>query len=76
MAWKTYLVMFFGTNGKKPSEVAKGIESLGFETTIGPVDFIYEWNEKPSEEQILELGDKVSEALKNSGAVFNLDTHD
>lgn len=76
MAWKTYLVMFFGTNNKKPSEVAKAIEKLGFETAIGPVDFIYTWKTQPTKKQILALGNKISEALKDSGAVFNLDTHD
>lgn len=76
MAWQTYLVMYFGTETKKPSEVAKEIEKLGFVTAIGPVDFIYTWKSKPTKEQILALGDKISEALEFSGAVFNLDTHD
>ena len=31
---------------------------------------------KPKKGEILSLGDKVAEALKESGAVFNLDTHD
>ena len=76
-SWKTYLVMYFGTdNGIGPSEIAKRIESLGFKTTLGSVDFIYDWNAKPTKEQILTLGDKVAKVLKESGAVFNLDTHD
>lgn len=76
MAWRTYLVMYFGAKNKKPSDIAKAIEKLGFETAIGPVDFIYTWKQQPTKEQILALGDKVSNALRDSGAVFNLDTHD
>jgi hypothetical protein len=74
---KTYLVMYFGTDGMPASEVAKKLESLGFETQYGPYDFIYDWGDRqPNKEEILALGDKVSMALKGSGAVFNLDTRD
>ena len=74
MAWKTYLVIYFGTKGTKPSEVAKEVESLGFKTSFGSVDFVYEWKEKPTKEQVLELANKVHERLKKSGVIFNLDT--
>lgn len=73
---KTYLVMYFGT-GMPASEVAKKLEALGFKAHYGPYDFIYEWGDKqPSTEEILALGDNIAEALKDSGAVFNLDTRD
>jgi hypothetical protein len=73
---KTYLVMYFGS-GMPASEVAKKLKGLGFNAHYGPYDFIYEWSDKqPSTDDILALGDKVSEALKGSGAVFNLDTRD
>ena len=74
--WKTYLIMYFGTKNITPTQVAEKIEALGFQTTFGSVDFLYNWESKPTKEQILELANKVSEALKESGAVFNLDTHD
>lgn len=74
---KTYLIMYFGTEGMLASEVAKKLKELGFETSYGPYDFIYEWGDKqPTKEEILVLGDKISESLKGSGAVFNLDTRD
>lgn len=77
MGWKTYLVMYFGTRGVNSSEIAKRVESIGFETHFGSVDFIYKWGDKqPTKEQVLALGDKLVGALKDSGAVFNLDTHD
>lgn len=74
---KTYLVMYFGTKDVPASEIAKRLESLGFETNYGPYDFIYNWKDKnPSKAEILALGDRVVKSLKDSGAVFNLDTHD
>ena len=76
MAWKTYLILYFGTNNKSPTEMAKHLEDLGFTTSIGAIDFIYEWENNPPKEQILELADKVAEALKDSGAVFNIDTRE
>jgi hypothetical protein len=74
MGWRTYLVIYFGTKGMKPTEVANEIESLGFKTSFGSVDFVYEWKEKPTKEQVLELADKVHDKLKDSGVIFNLDT--
>lgn len=73
---KTFLIVYFGTTGAKASEVAKKLEKLGFKTTYGPYDFIYDWNKNPSTDDILALGDRIVDALKGSGAVFNLDTHE
>ncbi|OGJ12063.1 hypothetical protein A3K62_02270 [Candidatus Pacearchaeota archaeon RBG_16_35_8] len=73
MTWKTYLVMYFSAESKM-SEVIKKVESAGFKTTFGPVDFVYEWQSKPTKEQVLQLGDKLSVALKGTGVVFNIDT--
>lgn len=75
MAWKTYLVLHFGT--KVPmSDILKKVESTGFQTTLGPVDFIHQWQKEPKKEDIAKLGDKLVLALKDTGCVFNLDTHD
>jgi len=76
MAWTTYLVMYFNAGKEKASEVVKRVEAVGFECTVGPVDFVYDWKEKqPTKEEILELADKLTEALKDTGAIFNIDTH-
>ncbi|MBN2112483.1 hypothetical protein JW707_05295 [Candidatus Woesearchaeota archaeon] len=72
---KTYLIMYFGS-GMPASDVAKKLKGLGFEAHYGPYDFIYDWKKNPTKDEILALGDKVAEALKGSGGVFNLDTRD
>ncbi|MCX6708424.1 MAG: hypothetical protein NTW67_02120 [Candidatus Woesearchaeota archaeon] len=76
MGYKTYLVMYFGTKGFGASEIASRLEKIGFQTQFGPFDFVFEWKKEPSKTEVLSLGDKIAETLKDSGAVFNLDTHD
>ena len=76
MVWQTYLVIYFGTKGAKPSEIIKRVEALGFVTTLGTVDFVYIWESKPTKEQVIELADKLTESLRETGCVFNIDTHD
>ena len=76
MVWKTYLVMYFRAGNEKASKVVKKVESVGFKTTFGPVDFVYVWRSKPTKEQVLELADKLTEVLKETGVMFNIDTHD
>ncbi len=76
MAWRTYLILYFGTKDAKPSEVAKNLTNIGFESNIGSVDFVYQWGEEqPTKEQILELADRILEVLKDTGSMFNIDTH-
>ena len=76
--WETHLVLHFGTtNAKKPSEVEEKLQDIGFESSLGTVDFTYKWkDEKPSKKQVLKLADEVSNVLDGTGAVFNLDTND
>ena len=75
MGWKTYLVMYFNAGKEKASEVIKRVESVGFTTNFGPVDFTYDWEDEPTKEKVLELADKLTDALKDTGAIFNIDTH-
>ena len=75
MGWKTYLVLYFKAGNSKVSETVQKVESVGFKTTLGPVDFIYEWKKQPTKEEILELADNLTQALKGTEAMFNIDTH-
>lgn len=75
--WKTYLIMYFGDKGTKVTDVVSKIEALGFETRLGSFDFSYNWGEnEPEKAKALELGNKVAEAIKDTGVIFALDTHD
>jgi len=77
MDWKTYLVVYFGTDGDATvTEMAQKAEEIGFKSTLGPVDLVYVWESKPTKEAVYALGDKLKAAFKGTGAIFNLDTHD
>jgi len=74
MGWKTYLVMYFNGD-ERITSIVKKVEALGFYSALGPVDFEFEWEEEPTKEQVFKLCDKICDALRGTGAVFNIDTH-
>ena len=76
MGWKTYLIMYFGDCDLSVTEIVERVEGLGFTSALGPADFVYEWDNEPGKEQVLDLADKLKSKLKGTGAIFNLDTHD
>ena len=58
------------------SDIVKKVEEVGFKSTLGPADFVYEWNgEEPAKDKVFELGNKVMEVLKGTNTIFNLETH-
>ena len=71
---KTYLLVWFSSEGARPSEVNQRLMSLGFEPVKGSYDFVYNWNSSVSVEKILEFGDKVYLSLPGTGAMFKLET--
>jgi hypothetical protein len=74
MVWKTHLVVYF--NGKERiTNIVKKIEEIGFNSSLGPVDFEYIWPSEPDKQQVFELCDRLCDLLKDTGVIFNLDTH-
>ena len=71
---KTYLVLFFNSDGKRPAEVMDKAKELGFDVIVGAHDLVYEWDKEPTEDQILSLGDKVRDKLKGCNVFFKLET--
>lgn len=71
---KTNLVIYFYSEGAKPSEVAEALKELGFKTTIGKYDFIYTWKGKPKESDILNLADKITSRLAGMRVGFKLES--
>jgi len=67
--------MYFRAGDEKASDVVKKVESVGFECTVGPIDFIYQWKKEPTKTEILNLADKLTTALRGTGVMFNIDTH-
>lgn len=71
---ETNLIVYFYSEGEKPSVIAEKIKGLGFEVAIGKYDFVYKWEKEPTAEEIIGLADKLTETLKGCKAEFKLET--
>lgn len=71
---KTYLLVWFSSEGTRPSEINRQLMSLGFEPMKGTYDFVYNWNSNVSIDKIFEFGDKVYFSLQGTGVMFKLET--
>lgn len=71
---KSYLIIWFNSEGGKPSEVNQRLMSLGFKPIHGTHDFVYEWGNHVDVEEILRFGDKVQMTLKGLDVMFKIET--
>jgi len=71
---KSYLIIWFNSEGGKPSEVNQRLMSLGFKPIQGTHDFVYEWGNHVDVEEILRFGDKVQVTLKGLNVMFKIET--
>ncbi len=71
---RSYLIIWFNSEGGKPSEVNQRLMSLGFKPIQGNHDFVYDWGTHVDLEEILRFGDKVQMTLKGQNVMFKLET--
>ena len=71
---KTYLTIWFGSEGAGPIEVVERLRSLGFKPLRGYHDHIYDWNRKVELEDILQLANKIHETLKGLHVLYKIET--
>ncbi|HEY9247141.1 MAG TPA: hypothetical protein VIO11_09870 [Candidatus Methanoperedens sp.] len=71
---KSYLILWFNSEGGKPSDINQRLFSLGFKPMRGSHDFVYEWGKNVDIEEILRFGDKVQITLKGLNVMFKLET--
>ena len=63
---RTYMKVYFSSNGKSPREVLSKMEALGWKPVIGDYDFVWEGGLSDSlGDMFLEHLDKVHEALSD-----------
>ncbi len=78
MRWqeiKTYLKVFFNSEGAIPSEVKDSLLNMGFKATTGNYDFVYDWEKSFAElEELVFFADKVHSALKDMKVYFSIET--
>ena len=71
---KTYLTIWFYSEGASPLEVVERLRSLGFKPLKGYHDHVYDWNRNVNLMDILELANKVHETLKGLKVFYKLET--
>ncbi len=71
---KTYLVLWFNSNGALPSEIDRSLMSLGFKAVQGNFDYVYDWGNNVDLDDILRFTDKIQMTLKGTGAMFKTET--
>ncbi len=71
---KSYLIVWFNSEGGKPSEINQRLMSLGFKPLQGTHDYVYEWRKNVEVEEILRFGDKVKMTLQGLNVMFKLET--
>lgn len=71
---KTYLVLWFNSNGALPSEIDRSLMSLGFKAVQGNYDYVYDWGDNVDLGDILRFTDKIQMTLKGTGVMFKTET--
>jgi len=71
---KTYLKIWFNSEGAGPVIVAEKLRSMGFKSMKGPYDHVYNWGRKVELEDILQIGTAVHESLKGLKVLYTLET--
>jgi hypothetical protein len=71
---KTYLVLWFNSNGALPSEIDRSLMSLGFKAVQGNYDYVYDWGDNVDLGEILRFTDQIHMTLNGSGVMFKTET--
>ena len=72
---KTYLKIFFNSEGAAPSDIKNQLLNMGFKATKGNYDFVYDWKNDVSDvDELVWFADKVHTSLKQSNVYFSIET--
>ncbi len=71
---KTYLSLWFDSEGTNPTTVAEKLRSMGFNPIRGQYDHVYDWGRSVDLREILQIGTAVHETLKGLKVLYKLET--
>ncbi|TGC09647.1 hypothetical protein [Methanolobus halotolerans] len=71
---KTYLLLWYSSEGAMPSEVHRSLMSLGFKPIQGAYDYVYDWSDNVELDEIVHFSDKVLITLKGMSVMFKTET--
>ncbi len=71
---KTFLTIWFSSEGAGPLVVVERLRSLGFKPLRGEYDHVYDWGREVSLEEVLELCNRVHQTLKGLNVLYKIET--
>jgi hypothetical protein len=71
---KTYLTVKLGGQTVKPSDLVEKLVKLGFKPLKGGYDFVYDWNQNVSLDEVVLLGNSVQRVLKGGNVLFKMES--
>ncbi len=72
---KTYVTVSLSSEGGPASLISQKLKDLGFDTTFGTHDFVYDWKDKDvSPVEIITFVDRILTKLKGMNVRLNVTT--
>jgi hypothetical protein len=71
---KTYLRVWFNSEGKPASEITDRLLSMGYRPIQGDYDYVYDWAKQANVDDAIAMGDRVHQTLKDCKVLFKLET--
>jgi hypothetical protein len=72
---RTYITVTISSEGAKASEINQKFGELGFNSTLGSHDFVYDWKDKNlSADQVINFIDSVQTKLKGMNVMISATT--
>ena len=71
---KSYLTVWFNSNGATPVEVIDRLMSMGFQVQKGNFDFVYNWGKSPTTKDATNLANQVHQTLKGCDVLFKIES--
>jgi len=71
---RTYLTIWFNSEGAPPTDVMERIQAMGFKPIKGHYDHVYNWGKEPSLEEVLQLANKLHETLRGMKVIYKIET--
>ena len=71
---KTYLTVWFSSEGAEPSAVVERLQAMGFKPIKGVHDHVYDWKKNASLDDVLQLLNNVHSTLKGLNVLYKIET--
>jgi hypothetical protein len=71
---KSYLTIYLSSEGAAPSEVVERLMRMGFQPIAGEHDFVIEWDENGSVQDMIEVANQVHATLKGCKVMFKMES--